>query len=118
MELRKMLRAKFIERIENRLSRDVENEGLKVMSDYLSSYSERQSNEVLAFMRIGEDWNFAGCVRDVETLTKFYKDFGLSHDVMPLELFVTQYPVMYASEAVRLIHEWRERNGVNIETAY
>lgn len=118
MELRNKLRAEFIEKIKDGLSRDVENEGLKVMSDYLTSYSAHQSSDVLAFMRIGEDWHFAEVVHSVELLKGLYEDFGLTRDVMPLELFVSQYPVMYASEAVRVIHEWRERNGVNIETAY
>lgn len=118
MELRSKLRAKFIEKIERRISSNVEEDGLRVMSDYLTSYSEKHSSEVIAFMRIGEDWNFAGYVRDVKTLEQFYKDFGLTHDVMSLEYFVSQYPVMYSSEAVRAIHEWRERNGIGVETAY
>ena len=118
MELRNKLRARFIERLERRVSSDVENESLKIISDSLSEYSQNQDSEVLAFMRIGEDWNYARCVHDVETLKAIYKDFALTRDVMSLELFVTQYPVMYASEAVRVIHEWRERKGIGVGTAY
>lgn len=118
MELSKKLRAKLIEKIELSISRDVENEGLRVLSEYLTSYSKNQCSEVLAFMRIGEDWSFAKCARNVETLKILYEEFGLTRDVMSLEIFVSQYPVMYASEAVRVIHEWRERTGVDVETAY
>lgn len=118
MELRKKLRAKFIENIKRRISNDVENEGLRVMSDHLTLYRANQNSDILAFMRMGEDWPFAEPSRGVETLKSIYKDFELTPDVMPLELFVSQYPVMYASEAVRVIHEWRERNEIGIETAY
>lgn len=118
MELKNKLREKFIERVKARVSSDIEGEGLRVMSDYLASYSTNQPSAVLAFMRLGEDWNLAECARGVEVLEMIYKEFGLTHDVMSLEFFVSQYPVMYASEAVRVIHEWRERNGVECETAY
>lgn len=118
MELRNKLRAKFIEKIERRISRDVENEGLKVMSDYLSSCSEGQEDQVLAFIKLGERWSFAQCISGVDALKDIYSEFGLTNDVMSFRHFVTQYNFMYASEAVRAINEWRERNGVGVETAY
>lgn len=118
MKLRNKLRAKFIERIERGVAKDVENEGLRVMSDYLTSYYATICSEVLAFMKMGDDWSFAECARGVETLRRLYIEFDLTPDVMSLETFVSQYSIMYASEAVRTIHEWRERNGIGVETAY
>lgn len=118
MELRKKLREAFIQQIKTRVSRDVENEGLRVMSENLSLYTKEQGDQILAFIRFGEDWSYARPHNCVNSLTEIYRDFGLTDDMMPLKRFVMQYQFMYASEAVRTINEWRERNGAGCETAY
>lgn len=118
MELRNKLRAKFLERIEQRVSSDVENEGLRIMSENLSVYTTEQNDPVLAFIRFGEDWNYAKCDSGIRTLRAIYENFEITNDMMPFRHFVMQYNLMYAAEAVRTINEWRERNGVGVETAY